>query len=403
MTPDISAHFRALAIRQLDQFAATQGLRRLMLYLTMGVGDTTPSLSCVAAWPSGAMVLPPAPEDADVQLPEQGRRWLPLRHGGLLLGALLVETEQLPWSAELAARLQAAAECLAQARALDLQILHLQRELEGMERQRQRQQEQLAVLAHQMRNPVAALRTFGQLLLRRMDGDDARRGLVEGLLEEGEQLNRYVDALDTLPAATQLLEQLGEGQALLLPPLPARAEEQPLAERLLPLIQRAAANCEAQGRPWHGPGDLADLPPWCGDVDAVCEVLANLLENAFRYSPPGSAVGLVCQATDDVLQLAVWDGGKPIATAEQERIFARGMRGSSSSGREGSGLGLALGRDLARQLGGDLRWCSLPELAELNPSDDLPDQGNAFLLQLPLVGCKLPGTGQAAQARPPDS
>jgi hypothetical protein len=151
---------------------------------------------------------------------------------------------------------------------------------------------------------------------------------------------------------------------------------QPLVESLAPLLQRAAATATLQGRTWQAP---AALPDWRGDSGAVAEIIANLLENAFRYSPPGVAVGLHAVATPEAVVLAVWDGGAPIDPAERELIFERGRRGSSALALPGTGIGLALARDLARSLGGDLQLVIPPRV--LAPS--LPQEGNAFQLSLP--------------------
>jgi signal transduction histidine kinase len=112
----------------------------------------------------------------------------------------------------------------------------------------------------------------------------------------------------------------------------------------------------------------------------VAEILANLLENAFRYSRQGVAVGLHC--CGDHLggwQLTVWDGGSPIPEAERQLIFERGIRGSQGADLPGTGLGLALARDLARSLGGELELLIPPAAA----APELPAAGNAFRLRLP--------------------
>jgi hypothetical protein len=113
----------------------------------------------------------------------------------------------------------------------------------------------------------------------------------------------------------------------------------------------------------------------------VAEIIANLLENAFRYSPGGCAVGLHCQETTGGCQLTVWDGGAAIASGEREAIFERGVRGSSGAAVAGTGLGLALARELAHKLGGELELISPP--AAVDPT--LPTSGNAFRLRLPLA------------------
>ena len=102
--------------------------------------------------------------------------------------------------------------------------------------------------------------------------------------------------------------------------------------------------------------------------------MANLLENAFRYSPPKSSIGI--EVTED--GICIWDDGIPINKEERDKIFEKGFRGESGSKISGSGIGLALARDLARQLGGDLKLV-------VNPSqfqNSLPEAGNAFVFNL---------------------
>jgi signal transduction histidine kinase len=112
----------------------------------------------------------------------------------------------------------------------------------------------------------------------------------------------------------------------------------------------------------------------------VAEILANLLENAFRYSPAGVALGLDCQPTaQGGWQLTLWDGGPPIDPRERDAIFGKGVRGSSGTSLPGTGMGLALARDLAHALGGEL--CLVDQAA--TNSRDGQAWGNAFQLTLP--------------------
>jgi signal transduction histidine kinase len=112
----------------------------------------------------------------------------------------------------------------------------------------------------------------------------------------------------------------------------------------------------------------------------VAEILANLLENAFRYSRSAAPVGLhVAPFPDGGWQLCVWDGGDPIAGDERGRIFEAGQRGRGSADLPGTGLGLALARQLAHQLGGDLELMPSPAAV----AQELPGRGNAFRLRLP--------------------
>ena len=395
MTP-VSARLVALLGQQLAQFGDRPDLVALVVYLTIPSDNGKPALEAIGQWPDSAQVLAAGADPTALDLAPMPqaitRRWLPLRDGPQLVGALRVDSRVWPWPQALAERLQATAGCLTEALGLDLEQQQLSRALA-------QQDDQLQLLVHQLRNPLAALRTFGQLLLRRLERDPLNRPLVENLLAEQRQLNRYVDAIDELARPTPLVAAGPQAEPLLLPPSLDGPAQQPLAEWLLPLLERAAATASLQGRIWQGP---QHLPNWRGAGGAVAEILANLLENAFRYSPIEARIGLHCMAlasgpdgsTDGstgggagdgaggepkALGLTVWDSGPAIALEERQRIFGRGARGQAQGAIPGSGLGLALARDLARRLGGDLELVVPPQAVD--PS--LPDQGNAFRLTLP--------------------
>jgi signal transduction histidine kinase len=379
----VSKRFLALLDQQLAQFTDRPDLRALVVYTALPGDSGQPTLMAIGHWPAALALSGDDPLDAAPGgAPEPDtRRWLALRDGTLLLGALRVDAEQLPWPPALEARLEATARCLTQALRLDQDQQQLGRELA-------RREDQLRLLVHQLRNPLAALRTFGQLLRRRLDGDAANLTLVDNLLHEQGQINRYLEAIEAIDQnAAPSLAAPGGPTPLLLPPGLQGAEPQPLEALLGPLLQRAAATASLQGRPWHGPIS-GRLPAWRGDANAVAEILANLLENAFRYSRGGGAIGLLCQSetgpdgTPEAPTLAVWDSGPEIPPDERTRIFERGQRGSTGAGRPGSGLGLALARELAAQLGGSLELQVPP--AALDPHNpDLPSSGNAFCLRLP--------------------
>jgi len=366
----VSKRFLSLVNFQLAQFADRSDVTSVVVYVTEPGNAGAPDLVPVGHWPAGTRVLPSLTGDSDLRSPAERRRWLAMRHRGVLLGALLVETTDLPWPEPLKQRLQAVSHCLTEGLCLDLEHHQLQLRL-------QQQREQLKVLLHQLRNPLAALRTFGQLLLRRLEHDPRNRPLVEGLLQEEHQLQRYVNAIDALERVEPSFAPAGETPPLLLPPSLGSGAEQPLADLLQPLLERATATAALQGRPWHGP---SHLPQWRGDAGAVAEILANLLENSFRYSGAGAAVGLhAAPAEGGGWDVCVWDGGEPIPAEERELIFESGKRGRSSGNLPGTGLGLALARQLARHLGGDLQL----EPSPANVAPGLPEQGNAFRLTLP--------------------
>lgn len=366
----LSERFLELATQQLRSLAVDQSLARLALYVTDRDHSATPTLTLVTQWPRDASLPPAISEDPGLRSVVPERRWYPLRHDSHLLGVLRAEHRPAPGrSVAHDPRLQICAETLAC-------ILGLELESRRLHDQLNQQRHQLNLVVHQLRNPLTALRTYAQLLLRRLGPDDQQRSLVESLIQEQGQLDRYLKSLDRLGQGDLRLEA-DASTPLLLPPVPADAPDLTITHLLNPLIQRASATASLQNRPWHGP---RQWPEWTEAArpaaDAVmAEIVANLLENAFRYSPPGCDLGLSLLNHG----ICVWDAGPGIPVEEQERIFQEGARGSSSTDRPGSGLGLALARRLAMNRGGSLRL-------HTNPSDldaNLPAQGNAFLLKVP--------------------
>jgi signal transduction histidine kinase len=103
------------------------------------------------------------------------------------------------------------------------------------------------------------------------------------------------------------------------------------------------------------------------DGDRVLQVISNLLENAFRWTPDGGRVGLALTQVDGTIRVAVDDTGPGIPEEEQERIF----RPFWSQDGQGTGLGLAIARELAAALGGGI---------ELRTA---PGEGSRFELVLP--------------------
>ena len=79
-----------------------------------------------------------------------------------------------------------------------------------------------------------------------------------------------------------------------------------------------------------------------------------LIDNALAYGPRGERVRVETRAGDGWATLTVADGGPGIPEPERERIFERFHRGAAASSSGGFGLGLAIGRELARRMGGEL-------------------------------------------------
>jgi signal transduction histidine kinase len=240
----------------------------------------------------------------------------------------------------------------------------LARALASMQRELRRQEAArrsfVATASHELRTPLTSLQGTIELLeedLRsdRFDQEDAWRQVV-GTQRELRRLSRL---------ASELLDlsRLDADVSL-------REEPVELGE----LCRAVAAEFELRAA--EGEVDLeVPAPPgpcWGrGDPSAVARVVRILLDNALRHAPGSSTVRVLPAYHGENATVAVDDGGPGVAPDDRERIFERFERGSAPSGESGFGLGLAIGRELARKMGGELR------LAEA-------EHGARFVLELPI-------------------
>ena len=361
--------FLNLVRQQLNSFASDSAIEQLVVYVAKSQDGESPSFEVAGQWPdSGKNFLQPLETDKQLRIPSPKRRWYPLQEGSILLGVLRVERvlSKEEWPENLDKRLQATSMALAQCLSLELEQKRLRNELI-------QQREQIGIMVHQLRNPLAALRTYAKLLLRKLEPESNYRSLVEGLLNEQEQLNKYVSVLDDLSQA-QLPVSQNVASGLLLPPVLLNEKSTNLRDLLEPLIERASVTANLQGRDWRGP---SQWPLWMTksisiEQGIVAEIVANLLENAFKYSSKSAPIGIHLNDKG----ICVWDGGDPIIDVDRNKIFEKGFRGQTSSNIQGSGIGLSLARQLANKLKAELILLKSPS----DFDDLLPLIGNAFSL-----------------------
>jgi two-component system sensor histidine kinase KdpD len=110
------------------------------------------------------------------------------------------------------------------------------------------------------------------------------------------------------------------------------------------------------------------------NIDAVLieRVLVNLIENAVKYTPPGSTITIMSLHHESELHLIVEDNGPGLPPGNEERLFEKFVRGHPESAVNGIGLGLAISRALVRAHGGDL-------VADVHVA-----RGARFIISLPL-------------------
>ena len=364
-----SERFLNFVQQQLISFQADHELEHVVVYVARSGDSGSPTLEVVGQWPNSEKVLEPVETDTALRTPSADRRWYPLQEGSILLG--VIRAERIPseqeWPESLDHRLQSTSISLANSLASELDRKRLLDQLDD-------QKEQISLMVHQLRNPLAALGTYAKLLLKKIGPESEHENLVKGLMTEQAQVNKYLSALDQLSQVK--LPQADDGSnRLLLPPLLPTETSISVKSLIEPLIERAKARANLQGRKWFSP---LKWPSWMESRSisegVIAEIVANLLENAFRYSPPQSSIGI--EVNDE--GICVWDEGIPIKEEEREKIFLKGFRGESGSKMTGSGIGLALARDLARQVGGDLKLIVYPCQFE----KALPESGNAFVVKL---------------------
>jgi signal transduction histidine kinase len=113
-------------------------------------------------------------------------------------------------------------------------------------------------------------------------------------------------------------------------------------------------------------------PVWAlGDPGSIARILRILLDNAVRISPPDSEISVVPAPGQPHVAVSVCDQGPGVRPEERDAIFRRFHRGRDTAGQAGFGLGLAIGRELAERMGGDLAL------------EDRPPPGAVFTLRLP--------------------
>ncbi len=196
----------------------------------------------------------------------------------------------------------------------------------------------LSSVSHDLRTPLAVITGASSSLLEDDTGVEppARRDLIQTIYDESNRLARLVGNLLDITrleaGAVQLSRQL-----------------HPLEEIVGSALNRMDKQLEGRKLETSIPGDLPMV-----SVDGVLieQVLINLLDNATRYTPPGTAIQVTAKAQDGQVMVEVADNGPGLGPGEEERIFEKFYRGASTGSQRGSGLGLPIARAILAAHGG---------------------------------------------------
>jgi len=196
----------------------------------------------------------------------------------------------------------------------------------------------LSAISHDLRTPVAAVMGSVTSLLDEGAGldEESRRDLLETIRDEADRLSRLLaDVLD--------LTRIESGA------LTARKEWFPLEEVVGASLARLEERLEGRETKVDLPGPLLLVP-----LDAVLveQVFVNLIENAIKYTPPGSPIEIGAEVAGDVLTVEVADRGAGIPAGDEEKIFEKFYRVLGAGDAGGTGLGLAVCRAIVKAHGG---------------------------------------------------
>jgi PAS domain S-box-containing protein len=234
----------------------------------------------------------------------------------------------------------------------------------------------LAMLAHELRNPLAPIKAAADLL-KLAGGDNRRLGQAAGIIDR--QVRHMTELVDDLLDVSRVTRGLVE---LERQPIDMKTVVSSAVEQVKPLI-------EARTHALHVHAGAAHASVY-GDHTRLVQVLVNLLGNAAKYTPHGGRIDVDVQVEQDMVRVAVADNGSGIEASLLPcvfDIFTQGVRTPDRS-QGGLGIGLALVKSLVALHGGQVRAHS-----------DGPGRGSVFEVMLPLLAGASSAPGELALAQ----
>lgn len=218
----------------------------------------------------------------------------------------------------------------------------------------------LSTVSHELRTPLTVVKGFAELLDSTWDDSapEQRRELAGRIRQSASRLDLLVEELLDLT-------RLEQGRTTLTP------VPHPLADLVRRCLARTSAALD------HRPVtvEVAEDLVVRADADALVRVLENLLTNAAKYSEPGSPIEVRARPEGQAIDLEVVDHGFGIPPEDLERVFDRFYRVEATARRRpGTGVGLAIVKQLVEAMGGHVR------------ADSVLGEGSTFAVRLPSGG-----------------
>ena len=249
------------------------------------------------------------------------------------------------------------------------EVFQLRQEREDLASQLRFRDQIIAMLAHDIRNPLTAASIAVETLemANRPSTDDSDRYVTPAM--RAKLLNQARSQLRNMNVMiTDILEATrGHHAGIEIKPIALN-----LAAVCGEVIQALASKMAEKDQ--HLTTDIpTDLPPVYGDPDRIKQVISNLLDNAIKYSPSASTIDLaILHRTAQKIQVSISDNGPGIPDASRNHIFEEHYRLKRDEAQQGYGIGLSLCKQTIRAHYGQI-WV-----------DSAPHQGSCFHFTLPV-------------------
>jgi signal transduction histidine kinase len=212
-------------------------------------------------------------------------------------------------------------------------------------------------VSHELRTPLAQIRLYLETLqLGRASTDEQRKWSLHHIERETTRLTHLVE--NVLRFST-----VGATDPTQREPVDVWAQVDVIVDEFRPLAESRRATIRVEG----APGPSIPLR-----ADALRHILLNLLDNAVKYGPMDQTIVVRVQRDDDSVRIAVDDAGPGVKAADRERIWRPFTRGAAAVHTGGSGIGLAVVREVAESHGGTATV------------EDAPSGGARFVVTLPI-------------------
>jgi PAS domain S-box-containing protein len=225
-----------------------------------------------------------------------------------------------------------------------------------------RKDEFLAMLGHELRNPLAPIRNVAEVLRRTAGGNPAQEPLLAMLERQVQQMTRLLDDLLDVSRISQgkikFQHEVIDFQTAITRAVEASA---PFIERRRHHLSVAVPDVEL---------------PMVGDMARLVQMLTNLLNNAAKYTPENGAISLSVEQSGATIEVRIKDNGAGIAEEMLPRVFDLFVQADRTlrQSQDGMGIGLTLVKSIVEHHAGSVRASSAG-----------PGQGSEFVVRLPMV------------------